>query len=207
MTDKSLWQSRDAMMFRASTNRFTAWLELQGALVLDPASDYEVMRWRAVGEEGGKVRTHIVYRTKDGALTWGGSSRYHWDLFVGGNPLPAQPDKIVVPKRQKSWTQRMREALLERDGSDCFYCGKTMIGHDHTGKPTKDGRDDITIEHMLSKHNTDAEKAKGVDVNHIDYLTLAHRVCNRLIGHRPVHEKIIYREIAHDQRTDVDHWR
>lgn len=202
--------TRDGMLFRANMQRFAAWLATSGALVLDPGSEFEAARWRcrvSTDEPDDKVRTCIVWRDKQGAFKFDEDAMRHWNLFVAGMEMPKQPDQIAVPKKVKSWTQRRREELIERDGTNCYYCGKTMIGHDHNGRPMPEGKDDITIEHLLSLHNKEEEAAKGVDVNHIDYLVLAHRVCNRLIGHRPVHEKLMYREIAHDQTSDVKHWK
>lgn len=196
------YQTREAMELRQLYPRFVAWLEVAGCLVQEPTSKYEVLRYRAVTydgskpPEGAKAKSHVVYRRADGSINWTGASRTHWAWFRAGGLMLAQPE-IATPKKVKSWTVRTREKLIERDGTDCYFCGKTMIGHDHTGRATPDGKDDITIEHLLSRHSVRTGELTDADVNHIDYLVLAHAHCNRQIGHRPVSEKLTYREILH----------
>ena len=214
------------MLFRARFPEFARWLKAQGVMIQPTTSKWEVLRYRAFVElenggsgtdapEGkssagsqnggsGKVCSAVIYRNADGRITFTGPSLTHWGMFLKGVALPTQPPETQKEvKKRASWTERTRAGLLERDGSDCYYCGKTMIGHDHTGRPTEDGKDDITIEHMLSQK---VGRETGADVNHIDNLVLSHAKCNRDIGHQPVTEKLLYREIMHDRSTHVDHW-
>jgi len=214
MSVMSAYQSREAMELRQLLPRFVEWLEAAGVLVQEPMTKYEVARFRAIPADAclgrswnapdpdAKPKSHVVYRRKDGSLNWAGDSRTYWAWFRSGQKAPHQPE-IKEAKKVKSWTTRTREKLIERDGTDCYFCGKTMIGHDHTARALPNAANDITIEHLLSQHNKDAHKQEGVDVNHIDYLVLAHAKCNRDIGHRPIAEKLTYREIMHDQRSTM----
>lgn len=223
----SQYQSRTAMEFRALRHRFIEWLEQAGVLVQEPTSMWELLRYRAclhelrpvspdkaIGNQPveetkvyqwSKPRSSVVYRNRDGAVNMTGDSMVHWQMFRAGQSMPAQPDNLAPGKKGRSWTERTREKLLSRDGMNCWFCGKTME-LDHEGRPTEGGKPDITIEHILSRHNMDAHAAEGTDINHIDYLVLAHAKCNRDIGHRPVTEKMVYRELLHDRHTRVDHW-
>lgn len=233
----SSYQTREAMEFRALYSRYVIWLEEQGCLIQPPTSEWEVLRYRWWTPEATtppsvsvtyddvetpkmkekdrtKSESHIVYRRGDGSFSFRGDALMHFNRFRSGTRLTRpwyvnEGESIQPPKKTVSWTQKTREVLLERDGHACFFCGKTMIGHDHTGRETApdprtgEARNDITIEHMLSQK---MGREEGVDVNHIDNLVLAHAKCNRDIGHQPVNEKLIYRDIMHDQTSKVEHW-
>jgi hypothetical protein len=199
----SQYQERQAMEFRANYSRFVRWLIDSKCIVQEVMSKWEVLRYRASPSDGVKRRTHVVYRNADGRITFTGSSLTHWNWFITNQPMVKQPEETEPEKKaRESWTARNRRLLIDRDGMDCFFCGKTME-LDHLGRPTEDGKPDITIEHMLSQK---VGRETGADVNHIDNLCLAHAKCNRDIGHQPVNEKLIYREILTEAKTDVEHW-
>lgn len=65
--------------------------------------------------------------------------------------------------------------LQNRDGSHCFYCGKPFLK-----------RDDITVEHLLSK------VCGGPNTQ--ENLALACAPCNTLAGQLPVVQKIQLRD-------------
>lgn len=65
--------------------------------------------------------------------------------------------------------ERHRAALLQRDGSDCWFCGRDL-------------GDDITIEHLVPR-------SKG-GVNHLDNYALAHAKCNQDAADKTLVEKI-----------------
>jgi len=83
---------------------------------------------------------------------------------------------VVVPGLKKIGAQALsvRQQLIERDGSKCFFCfGEMRHG-------------DVTIEHLL------ALSLGGK--NHVDNLALAHGVCNSKAGNLPVLDKLWIRE-------------
>lgn len=63
--------------------------------------------------------------------------------------------------------------LAERDGRDCFYCGKPLWG-------------DETIEHLLV--------VQGVTVHHDSNCVLAHSQCNALAGNMGLAYKVKLRD-------------
>lgn len=108
---------------------FKLWLQQQGAELLSPTNQYEVLRARARG------RVHILYKDSRGAVTWPDFLRQCYANFERG----ARMDMGLAGKARTT-DQRTRLALLERDGRDCFFCSTTMPD------------DDITIEHLVSLH-------------------------------------------------------
>ncbi len=62
---------------------FMAWLDDNGGIVLEPTNEYEVLRYRKWCEgDTSRPSTHIVYRRKDGTLTYTGQSRQHYEAFA-----------------------------------------------------------------------------------------------------------------------------
>ena len=77
------------------------------------------------------------------------------------------------PVRRAIKRAALIEALLARDGPDCFLCGKAL-------------GDDITVEHMLAQvHGGPSHPAN---------LVLTHRECNLSLGSLPVMLKVRARE-------------
>jgi hypothetical protein len=64
-------------------------------------------------------------------------------------------------------------AIMERDGSDCWFCGKPLNG-------------DVSLEHLRPL-------ALGGTWDETN-LALAHRVCNKAAGHLPLHKKELLRD-------------
>ena len=78
---------------------------------------------------------------------------------------------VAYPQsRQKSKSAKLRRAVLERDGKDCWLCGERM--------PTNDR----TVEHLVAKANG------GTD--DLENLALAHRACNELLGSLSLEAKL-----------------
>lgn len=191
--------SQRALLLKHKWAGFLAWLGEHGCEIAFPASKWEVLRYRAktVGGTGtskkGKMVWHIIHTNKDGRLTFGTDSSYHFSLFIAGLPFPVIHTKAELHAEKKrnaktriSWTKKMRAALIERNGSDCWFC------HQPLGE-------DITIEHMLARH-------LGGD-DHIDNLVLAHADCNRKAGHKTIAEKQAIREYYRKGlHTNVPHW-
>ena len=77
--------------------------------------------------------------------------------------------------RKKSY-KKQKKQLLDRDGSDCFYCAKPL-------------GEDITVEHLINL--TSGGK------NNLANMVLAHDQCNYDAGAKPLNEKV---KIAIDAR-------
>lgn len=62
---------------------FMDWLDGVGAIVLEPTNEFEVIRYRKwCDNDTSRPSTHIVYRRKDGTLTYTGASRAHYEAFL-----------------------------------------------------------------------------------------------------------------------------
>ena len=78
---------------------------------------------------------------------------------------------VAYPQRtRKSKSSKLRRAVLERDGRDCWLCGERMPTHD------------MTVEHLVARTNG------GTD--DLDNLALAHRACNELLGSLSLEAKL-----------------
>lgn len=156
---------------------FMVWLNRHGSEIGIPSNPYEVIRYRSL-RENGRSGTHIVYRKETGALTWVGDTMHHYRAFLMGEALPGpnEPPRDGVFLRtypteeaQQSLNERTRQAILKRDGDECWFCGKPMGA-------------DMTIEHLVPK-------AKG-GRNMLANYALAHRVCNNRAAALPLVRKI-----------------
>lgn len=166
------------------TANFAAWLANNGAEVAAPTNPYEVIRYRAYEAKGGKATVNVVYRKESGLLTFTGNTRKHYQFFLDGKTLDArlhpQSDKVKGSGQAPSKTELRRARLIERDGSDCWFCGHPL-------------GDDITIEHLVSR-------SKG-GVNHLDNYALAHRQCNADAADKSLVEKIALRAEMRTERA------
>lgn len=65
---------------RFKRSEFMDWLERNGATVVEPTNPYEVLRYKMWTDgDASRPSTHIVYRRKNDTLTYGGSSRAHYE--------------------------------------------------------------------------------------------------------------------------------
>lgn len=164
--------------------QFAAWLAQNGAEVGVPTNPYEVIRYRAYVAGSAKASTHVVYAKENGLLNFQGLSREHYAAFLdgwsvtlhsiakeGGTFLVTEPE----PKRPKSVVTR--EALLRRDGDECWFCGSPLRG-------------DATIEHLVPK-------SKG-GLNGLANYVLAHKRCNARAADMPLVAKIELRARLRD---------
>lgn len=110
------------------TEEFKSWLLRQGAEVLAPTNQYEIVRFRAKGA------VHIVYWGRKG-LTMGDFAQECYDAFQKGHPMD-----MGLKGTQRGMAMKYRHALVERDGRGCFYCLGAMPD------------DDITVEHLVPLH-------------------------------------------------------
>ena len=147
--------------------RFKIFLRSRGAEVLIPTNEYEVVRFRT----GAGVS--IIYTSKRGDLTYTGEANKAWDSFTKPN-VPWTAQSRVASRPTAAKRSVLSRTIRERDGDDCFYCGKE-VGDDHE-----------SIEHLLSLNH-------GGN-NHVSNLVLAHLDCNLLVGHLPIIDKVKHRE-------------
>lgn len=110
------------------TEAFKAWLSKQGAEVLAPTNQYEVVRFRARGA------VHVVYYGKRG-LTLGPFAQECYDEFRKGGHMD-----MGLKGTQRGIGAKYRHALIERDGRGCFYCFELMEDAD------------VSVEHLVSLH-------------------------------------------------------
>lgn len=103
---------------------FKEWLHNNGAQVLDPTNDYELVRFRNANGIG------VIYEGKRG-LSFTGESAEGWRRFKRGENW-----KIVTRKRRN--LSHKKDELALRDGLRCFAHGDTK----HINE--------LTIEHLLS---------------------------------------------------------
>lgn len=190
--------SKRAMLLRARLDAFKEWLASNGAEIEEPASQWELMRYRAPGSgrnggKKGKETVHIIFRKKCGRVTFTADTSLHFSLFVADLPFPVFENATTRRKRIRAeqkkrvtWTAKTRAILYERDGHQCWFCHLPLNG-------------DVTIEHML------AQKLGGTD--HIDNLVLAHSQCNQKAGHKTPEEKQAIREYHRGGlHSKVQHW-
>lgn len=152
---------------------FKAFLMDRGCEVLPPTNPWERLRFRAEG------RTNVAYADKNGAIS-----------LVGPDIVPAaksflngrhwKPDGAAPKESLSSRKRRMIVArLVERDGTDCFYCGEPL-------------GEDITHEHLFSRsHGGNGHVCNGA---------LAHEDCNKRAANLSVVEKVKLREQMRGER-------
>lgn len=139
-------------------DRFITWLHDAGVIPQESNNSFEAIRFTCSEGVG------IVYTSNKGHVTLQGAAITAYSFF-------RSKKKWVASILYQPWEKpEVREALLQRDGGGCFYCGKPM--------PEKD----ITIEHILS--------LESGGNNNLDNLALAHGKCNVSAGSLPVVEKV-----------------
>lgn len=155
---------------------FLAFVAEHGGEVSTPTNSYEVVRYRAYWRGTNTSAVHIVYAKENGLLTWCGGSLGHYRAFLAGEPmeeLPKVPKPAKVDQPSTSKSQRTRNALRERDGNGCWFCGKAMTPFEET------------IEHLIPK-------SKGGRDTLANY-ALAHSKCNNDAADLPLVDKIAVR--------------
>lgn len=169
---------------------FTEWLHTHGfAEFMEHDFEVDLLVYHYDGE------VCRVQELLDGSVRWIGSSHAHYHLFELGRECPALKTKTVSKSQRKR--QRKRGSLLnriiERDGRECFYCGKHV---DHGEE---------TIEHLLPQSAAKHHPGTLYVVNDIRNLVLAHHLCNHKAGELSVVEKVKLRERLHDEHADPAH--
>lgn len=111
---------------KADAGKFAAYLTQNGATVLEPTNQYEVLRYKLNG-----CGTLVIYRNKTGRLTIPEATHDHIDSFLRDAPIEKHERLGAKENRE------IKNRLLDRDGGKCVVCGKPL-------------GDDITVEHFLS---------------------------------------------------------
>lgn len=149
-------------LMKDEVEAFAEFLVAHGAEMLKPTNPYEVLRYRLDG------MTFVLYRKETGAVSWTSPILVHWQAHKEGRAL-----SVVKKRPGGQQRQNLVRALFERDGDECFYCGRPL-------------GDDITVEHILSK----VHGGKGTREN----CALAHEACNQAVDDLSIAEKIRRRD-------------
>lgn len=136
-------------------NKFSKWLTDRGAEILPVTNQYEALRFK--GREVG-----VLYKT---GKTSGRYTDHTIECFLKNKSWWGKPKTVA----RKSKYDKEKKALLERDGPDCFYCGKPL-------------GEDITIEHLIA--------ISSGGKNTLANMVLCHEECNTKVGNKPVSEKV-----------------
>ena len=103
------------------TAPFIAFLQANGAQVLEPTNEWEVVRFVA-GDE-----TSIVYKNKRGEHAFTGVAAAALEAFKTNAPWRAMPK---TGKKKKSPARL--QAIRARDGGYCFFCQKLVSVEDES---------------------------------------------------------------------------
>lgn len=136
---------------------FVKWLKRHGCEILPVSNEYEAVRWK--GKQVG-----VVYASRK---TSGGYADTALLCYLKGKSWHGGP---ITTGRLNNY-KRQKAQILERDGSDCFYCARPM-------------GDDITLEHLIEL-NQGGKNTLGNEV-------LAHEKCNKAVNGMTVVEKFNY---------------
>jgi len=136
-------------------DNFRSWLILQGAEILPRTNEYEELRFK--GKEVG-----VVYKS---GKTSNGYTLNAIKCFLKKQKWNGRPVNIG----RKLGYRKEKMKLLERDGSDCFYCGLPL-------------EDDITVEHIIPL----ISGGKNILSN----MVLCHEKCNQEAGILTIVDKV-----------------
>ena len=101
----------NAKEFEKKSKTFTGWLAANGAEVLQPTNEWEIVRYR----DG--AGTAIAYKNARGFLTMTGSMSEAFAAFTGGKPWRA-----CLATKRKNYGSVISRTLRQRDGDRCFFC-------------------------------------------------------------------------------------
>ncbi len=104
----TFWTKQQIVKQRDS---FRNWLAANGAEVLEPTSEWELVRFKAGGDTG------VIYTKQSGAITFTGPAEKAWTAFKGSQSWRAAP----ATKRTKK-SSPVLQAIRVRDGGNCFFC-------------------------------------------------------------------------------------
>jgi len=145
--------------------KFEKWLVSMGAEILPKTNEFEAIRFK-----GSKVG--VLY--KSGKV----SNPYTEDAISCFKKNKKWNGKPVNVGRQNNY-KKEKEKLIERDGTNCFLCGKPLL-------------DDITLEHLIA--------LSSGGKNNLSNMVLMHQSCNSEVSNIPINQKI---NIAIKYRTNL----
>ena len=107
---------------------FANWLRAQGAEVLAPTNQWELVRFFAKGA------TRIIYQRGNGQVSIKDGITAEaidaWQKGANWNP--------GLTKKPRTSLQRVKADLLHRDGAACWFCGEPLGS-------------DVTVEHLVAR--------------------------------------------------------
>lgn len=107
-----------------NSEKFKVWLDKQGAVVLPPTNEFELVRFKTADT------TSVIYTGKHG-LTFTGDAETAYERFESGKAWKTVSRRRVALRARKA-------ALAARDGKRCFSHGEKL------------NFDQLTIEHLLN---------------------------------------------------------
>ncbi|PRC92624.1 HNH endonuclease [Solimicrobium silvestre] len=102
-------------------DQFRNWLSANGAELLQPTNEYELVRFRAGDKTG------IIYWNTKGGSSFVQPALEAWEAFKGAHSWRAAP---ATTRRKKSSVTL--QAVRARDGSHCFYCLSPVLVEDES---------------------------------------------------------------------------
>lgn len=138
-------------------DKFKTWLQQNGAEILPNSTEYEEIRFKG---------SEIGVKYKSGKFSGIYASNAYYS-YKNNKPWDGRPIRVG---RKKSYLKEKR-ALIKRDGTACFYCGKLL-------------EDDITLEHLIPL------TAGGL--NSLSNMVLAHELCNNIMNHKKLIDKVSF---------------
>lgn len=100
---------------------FRNWLAANGAEVLEPTNEWELVRFRA-GDKAG-----VIYTNKAEGTTFTGPATDAWMAFKSAASWRAAP---ATKRTRKSGP--VLQAIRARDGDNCFFCMKPVAVEDES---------------------------------------------------------------------------
>lgn len=138
-----------------NVEKFKKWLSKMGVEILPTTNEYESVRFQ--GREVG-----VLY--KSGKV----SNKYAAGAvssFIKNKPWDGKPVNVG----RKPTYKKQKIKLIERDGTDCFLCGKPM-------------KDDVTLEHLIA--------LSSGGKNTLANMVLMHEGCNKEVDNIHLNEKV-----------------
>lgn len=116
----------------------------QGARILEPTNEWEVLRFRSIDGVG------VLYTDKRGNISWVGAAKEAMNAYHN------EDTTWNIEKKGRRKMTNNSKLLVSRDGIKCFYCGK----------PTHET--DRTVEHLLSIADGGGNNMKNLVLAHRD---------------------------------------
>lgn len=161
-------------------DHFANWLTDNGAEVLKPTSEWEIFRVRT------STGTHVVHVNRAGVQRW---PEALLDIVRVYNRNGSTALAATRRKRKNSKLRQQYGALIERDGTECFYCGEPVAPPEAPVPPEYQ----VTAEHLVCVAHG------GPD--HLANKFLAHHKCNQIAGNLSAPEKIRLRDRMREERA------